>query len=142
MLNAISQLAPQCHFQFPFYSSSVPAGFPSPADDYIESNLDLNALLIKHPTATFFVRVSGDSMINAGIHDQDILIVDRSLEPTNGRIVIAAVDGQLTVKRLKKTPQGKVYLMPENEAFAPIEVKPEAEVYIWGIVTNVIHPVS
>ncbi len=88
------------------------------------------------------MRVSGDSMINAGIHDQDILIVDHSLEPTHGRIVIAAVDGQLTVKRLKKTPQGKVYLMPENEAFAPIEVKPEAEVYIWGIVTNVIHPVS
>ncbi|HVV69349.1 MAG TPA: translesion error-prone DNA polymerase V autoproteolytic subunit [Gammaproteobacteria bacterium] len=126
---------------FPLYSSSVAAGFPSPADDYVESSLDLNELLIKHPTATFFVRVSGDSMLHAGIHDQDILIVDRSLTPASGRIVIAAIDGQLTVKRLQKTAKGKVYLLPENEDFPPIEIKPESEVHIWGVVTNVIHPV-
>src|SRR4051812_19870697 len=83
------------------YVAAVSAGFPSPAEDYIEKNLNLNELLIKHPAATFFVRVSGTSMINAGIHDNDILIVDRSVEPGDGKIVIAAIQGDLTVKRLK-----------------------------------------
>ncbi len=141
MIHTVSQLTSQHYYPFPLYSSSVQAGFPSPADDYIESSLDLNELLIKHPSATFFVRVSGNSMLNAGIHDQDILIVDRSIAPLSGRIVIAAIDGQLTVKRLKKTTAGKVYLMPENDAFPPIEVTAENEVYIWGVVTNVIHSV-
>ena len=93
----------------PLYSSKVPAGFPSPADDHMEGKLDLNTHLVKHPTATFFVKASGDSMIGAGIHDGDILVVDRSLEPRQSRIVIAAVDGQLTVKRLKKKGK-KIYL--------------------------------
>ncbi len=123
----------------PFYGSTISAGFPSPADDYLESELNLNELLIKHPSATFFVRASGESMIEAGIHHQDILVVDRSLEPTNGRIVIAVINGQLTVKRLKKTLRGKIYLMPENKEFSAIEVNAEQDIYIWGVVTNVIH---
>lgn len=97
-------------YKLPLYSSKICAGFPSPADDFIEGELDLNELLIKHPTATFFVRATGESMINAGIYPNDILLVDRSILPTNGKIVVAAVDGELTVKRSKKTPDGNLYL--------------------------------
>lgn len=128
-------------YQLPIYSSKVPAGFPSPADDFIEGALDLNQHLIKHPAATFIVRASGKSMINAGIHDNDILIVDRSIKPAPGKIVIAAVDGQLTVKRLHKTKDGKLLLMPENPDFHPIELKEGNDMVIWGVVTNVIHAV-
>lgn len=131
----------ESEFNLPLYSSSVAAGFPSPADDHIDTKLDLNKHLIKHPAATFFVRAKGESMLNAGIHNNDILVVDRSIEPTNGKIVIAAIDGQLTVKRLKKTKAGKLYLIPENPAFSPIELKKENNIHIWGVVTNVIHAV-
>lgn len=125
-------------YQLPLYGSKVPAGFPSPADDHIEGMLDLNEHLIKHPAATFFVRATGHSMINAGIHENDILIVDRSMTPQQGKIVIAVMDGQLTVKRLHKK-NGKCWLMPDNPDFKPIEVKEGSEVTIWGVVTNVIH---
>ena len=141
MIDILSPLISRSYHPLPLYVSSVTAGFPSPADDYIENALDLNELLIKHPTATFFVRVSGHSMVNAGIHHRDILIVDRSLPPVSGRIVVAAIDGQLTVKRLKKTTDGRLFLMPENEGFLPIAVKPEHDIYIWGVFTNVIHSV-
>jgi len=99
--------------KLPLFLSSVKAGFPSPADDFVETRLDLNEYLIDHPEATFFVRVSGDSMIRAGIHTGDILIVDRSLEPKNNDIVIAIIDGEFTVKRLKKYGD-RVFLVPEN----------------------------
>ena len=122
----------------PLFLSPVSAGFPSPAEDYIEKNLDLNELLIKHPAATFFVRVSGDSMRGAHIHDQDILIVDRSLEPSNGKIVIAVIDGNITVKRLQICHQA-VYLLAENQEFPPLLVNPEEGIYIWGVVTHIIH---
>lgn len=122
----------------PLYGSKVAAGSPSPADDHIEGHLDLNEHLIKHPASTFFVRATGNSMINAGIHENDILIVDRSIPPTHGKIVIAAIDGQLTVKRLH-IKNNKLILLPENQAFDPIEINENNEVYIWGIVTNVIH---
>ena len=125
-------------YKIPMYSSKVQAGFPSPADDYIEKMLDLNEHLIKHPTATFFVRAAGLSMINAGIHPNDILIVDRSLEPCSGKVVIAAIDGQLTVKRLRKTKKG-TYLDPENPKFNPIKIDENNDVVIWGVVTNVVH---
>lgn len=128
-------------FQLPLYDSKVPAGLPSPADDSIEKQLDLNEYLIKHPSTTFLVRVSGNSMIDAGIHDNDILIVDRSITPVTGKIVVAALDGQLTVKRLHKTNE-KLCLMPENKEFDPIEVREGSEIYIWGVVTNVIHSVG
>lgn len=124
----------------PLYMTSIEAGFPSPADDYIEGCLDLNEHLIKHPAATFFVRVSGESMINAGIYPRDILIVDRSLEAVDKKIVIAVVDGDLTVKRLR-IRSGQPFLEPENDRYAPIEILPDMAFEIWGVVTNVIHKV-
>ena len=129
-----------CEFQLPIYSCTVQAGFPSPADDYMEGKLDLNEHLVKHPAATFFVRAAGYSMIKAGIHPGDILVVDRSIEAKHGKIVIAVVDGQLTVKRLHKSVQ-ETYLMPENEEFEPIRFEEDSEVVIWGVVTNVLHEV-
>lgn len=125
----------------PLYGCSVRAGFPSPADDYIEDYLDLNEFLIKHPSATFMVRAKGDSMINASIKSGDILIVDRSIEPTHGKIVIAAVDSELTVKRLYKK-SGQVKLLPENPDYPEIEITENMESVIWGVVTNVIHQVD
>jgi DNA polymerase V len=116
----------------------VRAGFPSPAEDYVEAPLDLNEHLVKHPAATFFVRAEGDWMRGAGIHSGDILIVDRSLPPSIGRVVVAAVDGQFTVKRLKRSPDGSVYLAPENDAYGAIPVRDES-VQVWGVVTHVIH---
>jgi DNA polymerase V len=124
----------------PLYMTSIEAGFPSPADDYIEGALDLNEHLIKHPAATFFVRVSGESMVNAGIYPGDILIVDRSLEAADKKIVIAVLDGELTVKRLR-IRSGRPSLEPENDQYAPIEIKPDMAFEIWGVVTNVIHKV-
>lgn len=124
-------------YRLPFYQHAVSAGFPSPADDEMEE-LDLNELLIAHPAATFFLRVSGVSMIKAGIHDKDILIVDRSLEPAHGKIVIATLNGELTVKRLYKK-EDRVQLIAENDAYPPIDISPEVDFRIWGVVTNVIH---
>ncbi|HOC53274.1 MAG TPA: translesion error-prone DNA polymerase V autoproteolytic subunit [Caldisericia bacterium] len=126
--------------KLPLYSSKVSAGFPSPADDFIDKTLDLNDLVIKHPQATFFVRVSGNSMINAGIKDGDILVIDKSLEPVEGKIVIANVDGEFVLKRIRKKG-GKLYLYPENSDFNPIEIKEGMECEIWGVVTYVIHTI-
>ncbi len=123
----------------PLYASRVPAGFPSPADDYVDQRLDLNDL-IERPAATFFVTVTGDSMTGASIHDGDLLVVDRSLEATNGRIVIAAVNGELTVKRLA-LKAGSAWLLPENPAYSPLQLKEGLECVIWGVVTRVIHAV-
>lgn len=124
----------------PYLLSSVEAGFPSPAEDYVEGRLDLNQHLIKHPAATFFVRVSGDSMINAGIYPGDILIVDRSLEAADKKIVIAVIDGELTVKRLRYR-KNHIFLEPENDLYLPIAITKEMAFDIWGVVTNVIHKV-
>lgn len=124
--------------RLPFYQSAVSAGFPSPAENDMEEGFDLNELLIKRPSATFFLRVSGSSMINAGIHNNDILIVDRSIEPKHGRIVIAAVSGELTVKRLHIEGK-KVQLIPENDAYPSINITDDIELHIWGVVTTVIH---
>ncbi|MBV8884295.1 MAG: translesion error-prone DNA polymerase V autoproteolytic subunit [Chroococcidiopsidaceae cyanobacterium CP_BM_RX_35] len=116
----------------------VSAGFPSPAEDYIEGKLDLNQYLVQHPAATFFVRVSGDSMTGAGVHSGDLLIVDRAIEPTDGSIVIAVVNGELTVKRLHK--QGDhLWLRAENEHYQPLEINESTEFQIWGVVTSAIH---
>ena len=122
----------------PVFLGRLPAGFPSPADDYIEGRLDLNRHLIKHPAATFFVRVTGDSMIGAGIHSGDLLVVDRSLEPVDRNVVVAVLDGELTVKRLFKQ-HGVLRLLPENLSYQPIEITDQHTFEIWGIVTNVIH---
>jgi DNA polymerase V len=124
----------------PIFMSTVEAGFPSPAEYYIEGSLDLNKHLIKHPAATFFVRVSGDSMINAGMYPSDILIVDRSLEATDKKIVIAVIDGELTVKRLRYRGN-LLFLESENDAYMPIKITKEMSFEVWGVVTNVIHKV-
>ena len=117
----------------------VEAGFPSPADDYMEGSLDLNDHIIKHPSATYFVKASGDSMIGAGIFNGDLLIVDRSLEASSGKVVIAEVDGQLTVKRLLKLSDGVFSLQSENSSYPPRELQEGNEVVVWGVVTHVIH---
>ena len=124
----------------PQFGHRIPAGFPSPADDYIEDRLDLNEYLIHHKEATFFLRVKGHSMTGAGIHDGDMLIVDRSLNADDGKIVIAALEGELTVKRLS-LKDGKVALIAENPDYPPITLKEGQEITIWGVVTNVIHKV-
>lgn len=124
--------------RLPLYAARVAAGFPSPADDYIEGKLDLNEHLVKHPAATFFVRVEGDSMIGAGIHSGDILVVDRSLKPRHGKIVIAVLDGELTVKRLEQR-KGVLRLLPENNSYPIVEITDAMDFLIWGVVTNVIH---
>jgi DNA polymerase V len=122
----------------PLYTCPVSAGFPSPAEDYIEGKLDLNQYLIKNPVATFFVRVTGDSMVGAGIHSGDLLIVDRSLEPRDGRVVIAVVDGELLVKRIR-IKRGRISLVAENPSYPPLILE-EQSFEVWGVVTNVIHP--
>lgn len=126
--------------KFPLYEASVAAGVPSPADDSVNAHLDLNELLIQHPSATFLVRVAGQSMIGAGIHHNDVLVVDRSIEAVSGKIVVAAVDGELTVKRLCR--RGNIVsLEPENQAYRPIVLTEGMDVRIWGVVTSVIHRV-
>ena len=124
----------------PIAVSVVPAGFPSPAEDLVLDELDLNEHLIKHPAATFFVRVGGESMENAGIYDKDILVVDRSLTPKNGQVVVAAINGELTVKRLV-IDKGRATLVAENSKFKPIIIDSIDDLKIWGIVTTVIHSV-
>jgi len=123
----------------PLYAAMVSAGMPLPADELSEGKIDLNEHLLKNPESSFFVRVSGDSMIDAGIHPGDLLIVDRSLRPTSGRVIIAVVNGELTVKRLFKQAS-KLFLMPENPNYPAIEITDDMTFMIWGVVTNVIHP--
>ena len=124
----------------PLFLVPVSAGFPSPADDYLEGKLDLNHHLIKHAAATFFVKVKGDSMSEAGIHSGDLLIVDRALEPTDNSVVIAIVNGELTVKRLCKRG-GTLLLMPGNGKYEPLPITTGTDFEIWGVVTHVIHAV-
>lgn len=123
----------------PVFIARITAGFPSPAADYEEGKLDLNKHLVKNPAATFFVRVAGDSMLGAGIHDGDLLIVDRAKEPKNGNVIIAVLDGQLTVKRLR-IRRGKLSLEPENDNYPVQPITAGMEFEVWGVVTNVIHP--
>lgn len=121
----------------PLYSHKVVAGFPSPADDYIEARLDLNEKLVRNKEATFLLVVEGDSMKDIGIKEGDTLIVDRSIEPRDGKIVIAALDGELTVKRLSMKSTG-TWLVPENDNYPPILVREESDIVIWGVVTSTI----
>lgn len=125
----------------PLFFSPVPAGFPGVAEERIESTLDLNEYCIKHPAATFYVKSSGLSMIGVGIGDDDILVVDRSLEPRNNSIVIAVVNGEFTVKRILKR-KGQVSLMPENPLYSPIVITEEIDFEVWGVVTHVIKKFS
>jgi len=127
--------------RIPLYGHSISAGFPSPADDYIEDRLDLNQLLVSNQPATFFLRVKGDSMINAGIHDGDIIVVDRSVQPVDRSVVVAVVDGELTVKRLIMR-SGTAELHAENPKYAPIRFQDGQELTIWGVVTSAVHQVK
>lgn len=120
-----------------FIKEGVSAGFPSPATDFLGNDIDLNKELCKNPLATFYIKVKGNSMINAGISDKDILIVDRSLEPQNNKIAVCFIDGEFTVKRIKKEDDC-LYLIPENTNYQPIKVTEENELVIWGMVTYVI----
>lgn len=122
----------------PFYLSAVQAGWPSPADDYVEDQINLHELVVKNPAATFFLQATGESMIGVGIHDGDLLVVDRSAEARHNRIVIAALDGELLVKRLRQ--QGRrTWLTPANPDYPEIEITNHEYVHIWGVVTYVIH---
>ena len=124
----------------PFYQSNVPAGFPSPAEDFMDLDLNLQAYLVQHPSATFCVRVTGDSMQNAGIFSGDVMVVDRALEPKNNTIVLAVLDGEFTVKRIQKKGS-QLFLKPENQTFNPIEITEEMDFKVWGVVTHIIHKV-
>ena len=121
----------------PLFLARISAGFPSPADDYVERALDLNAHLVRNPAATFMVRVSWDSMTGAGILDGDILVVDRAEEATPGRIVVAVLDGELTVKRLQ-VRRGARLLVAENPRYPPVRVDPGQELRLWGVVVGVV----
>lgn len=121
----------------PLVSHRVSAGFPSPALDFMETSIDLNKVLVENKIATFYVQVEGNSMIDAGIQDKDILVVDRSIEPRNNKIAICLVDGEFTVKRIKLDADC-LWLMPENPNYKPIKVTEENQLIIWGIVTYVI----
>lgn len=122
---------------FPLFAERVPCGFPSPAQDYVESRLDIGKLLVRHPNATYFVRASGSSMIDANIHDGDLLVVDSALHPEHGNIVIAAIDGEFTVKRLQLHPTRQ--LIPMNPAYAPIILTEDATLEIFGVVTFIVY---
>ncbi len=127
----------QTAVELPFIEGEVRAGFPSPAEDFTEISIDLNNELLKNPSSTFFCRVSGDSMEDLGINDGDLLIVDKSLEPQDGKVVICYIDGEFTLKRIK-IEKGHCWLMPANENYEPIKVTPENEFIVWGIVTYAI----
>lgn len=120
--------------EIPFVDGGLRAGFPSPADDFLEVKIDFNTEYIKNKDATFYARVKGNSMKDVGIFDGDVLVIDRSLEPQNDKIAVCVIDGEFTVKRIKKE-QDIVWLIPENEEFQPIKVTEDNEFIVWGIVT-------
>ena len=131
--------ARRTELNLPLFSARVQAGFPSPADDHLERSIDLNEELIQHPAATFFVRVKGESMHDAGIQSGDILVVDRSLAPTDRKIVVAMIDGEFTIKRFRNQ-DGRIFLEAANDQFPKIEVSGDQELVVWGVVSFVIHP--
>lgn len=123
----------------PLFLCRVPAGFPSPADDHLDGKLDLNDRLITHPTATFFAQAEGHSMVDAGIYDGDLLIVNRALRPRHGCVVVACVDGELTVKRYC-VRDGRAHLDAENPEYPNLTLTEDQDVTIWGVVTHNVHP--
>ena len=121
----------------PLTETGIHAGFPSPAEDFGDLSIDLNRELIKNPSATFYARVKGSSMVDAGIHDGDLIIIDKSLEPADGKIAVCFIDGEFTVKRIK-IDRDCCWLMPANDDFKPIRVTEENDFLVWGIVVHVI----
>jgi DNA polymerase V len=137
-INAIFEVEQKSKVVCPLFTCGVSAGFPSPAEDHIDRKLDLNELLIQHPVATFFVRVAGESMKDAGINHGDILVVDRSLEAVSGKVVIAIVNGELTVKRFIQD-NASCQLVAANPDYPPVEITEDIDFSVWGVVTSVIH---
>lgn len=125
------------HVALPFADQGIQAGFPSPAQDYISESIDLNREIVRHPAATFYGRVQGESMINDGIDPDDIIVIDRSLQPQDGDLAVCCLDGEFTLKRIRLDPD-KVWLVPANEEFDPILVTPDRRFEIWGVVTYTI----
>lgn len=138
MITEVFALEQRQYQPIPLYGCAVSAGFPSPADDHLDKKLDLNELLIENPAATFFVRATGDSMEPAGIFDGDILIVDRSIKAKNGRVIVAVVNGELTVKRVQHYGL-KTFLAADNTKYPPIEITEFCELHCWGVVIHVLH---
>lgn len=122
----------------PFAETGIAAGFPSPADDFMELSLDLNRALVQHPAATFYARVKGTSMTDAGIEDGDLLVIDKSLDPKDGDIAVCFLDGEFTVKRIACRAEG-LFLVPANDEFRPIRITEENDFLVWGVVTYIIH---
>ena len=136
----IFSLSTETELALPFISAGIQAGFPSPAADFEDVRIDLNQYLIRNPAATFLSRVKGHSLINAGFHHGDILVIDRSLEHSNGKVAVCYLDGEFTLKRIK-FEKDCCWLIPENEDFRPIKVTAENDFLIWGIVTFIIKSV-
>lgn len=126
--------------ELPFITSGIKAGFPSPAADFDETRISLDKALVKNPDTTFYAKANGQSMKGAGIDDGDIMVIDRSIEPRNNKIAVCLIDGEFTVKRIKKTKE-ELFLMPENSDFQPIKINEDNQLVIWGIVTYVIKKV-
>ena len=122
----------------PLYGDAVPAGFPSPADDYLDMDLNLHDYLVQHPSATFCVKAIGDSMVAAGIKSSDVMVIDRALTPRNNDIILAVVNGEFTVKRIKKNDD-ELYLIPANENYRPVKITEDMDFQVWGVVTFIIH---
>jgi DNA polymerase V len=127
-------LSTDTELELPFVENGISAGFPSPATDFLDSAIDLNKHLIRHPATTFIAVANGQSMKGAGIDNNDLLIVDKSIEPTNGAIAVCVIDGEFTLKRLV-VKRREIFLMPENEDFKPIKISEFNEFEIWGILT-------
>jgi len=130
----------ETELELPYIDKKISAGFPSPALDFIDLTIDLNKHLIKHPSATFYGRVKGHSLKNAGINDNDLLIIDRSVEPSNGKIAVCYIDGEFTAKRIK-IDKKEIWLMPENDDYKPIKIEKDNNFIVWGVVTHVIKSV-
>lgn len=126
--------------ELPYFSGGIKAGFPSPAADFEGDSISLDKVLVKNPEATFYAKASGNSMTGAGIDDGDIMVIDRSLEPTNNKIAVCCIDSEFTVKRIKIEKDG-IYLIPENKDFQPIQITESNQFIVWGIVTYVIKAV-
>jgi len=125
--------------ELPFINSGLVAGFPSPAQDYIEQSIDLNKELIKNPTTTFFGRVTGESMKDAGINQGDVIIIDKSLEISNNKIAVCYIDGEFTIKKVKiDKKKNEIWLIPANKDFEPIKITDQNDFLVWGIVTYII----
>ena len=141
-INKLTFLKPdfESELRIPYIDFGVSAGFPSPAMDFMETAIDLNKALSENPLATFYIKVGGNSMIDAGINDKDVLVVDRSLKPQNNKIAVCFIDGEFTVKRIQ-LKKNELWLMPENPKYNPIKINEENQLIVWGIVTYVIKKV-